>query len=226
MTGDAARAHREFIEIGLAEHDATGIEQFLRHGRFISRHEIIENMARRRRAHAFGAEQILDRNRNAVQRARFARRAARIGFLRLLQREFRGFGDKGVERGCAFSAPLTCASASSTALNFLASRAAERFGNGEIGQRSFDNFRHGEEIGGAGGRVGENILRFAAVIHDILAAAQILVIDVGQRFDVRDIDFVKLRDPVEDFVELARDLLLLLFGNLQPREMGDFSDGF
>ena len=48
------------------------------HGRFIGRHEILENSRARGRAHALGAEHVLHRDRNAFERPRLAAREARI----------------------------------------------------------------------------------------------------------------------------------------------------
>ena len=80
--GLVGRAHGEFVHVGLAQHHRAGVPQILGHGGFIRRHEIAQDLAAGRGAHALGAEQILDRQRQAFQRAaprlwpRCARRTA------------------------------------------------------------------------------------------------------------------------------------------------------
>ena len=127
--GLVGRAHGEFVHVGLAQHHRAGIPQILRHGGFIRRHEIAQDVAARRGAHALGAEQILDRQRQAFQRAALALRQPRIGRRRHLQRAFRRLGDEGVERPRAASTAATSAVVSSAEeifCAFSASRASAR----------------------------------------------------------------------------------------------------
>ena len=59
-------------------------------------------LAARRGAHALGAEQILDRQRQAFERAALAFRQPRVGSRGHRQRLFRRLGDEGVERARLF----------------------------------------------------------------------------------------------------------------------------
>ena len=64
----ARRAHRELVEIGLAEHDRAGSPQFFGHGQFVGRAKSVEDVRPCGRQHALGAIEVLDRDRDAVKR--------------------------------------------------------------------------------------------------------------------------------------------------------------
>src|ERR1700722_11687281 len=98
MAGRGRRPHREFVEIGLAEQHRAGGPQFFGDGRFVGRGEAVEDVGAGGGQHSFGAEQILDRDRDALERPRLAFRQPRVRGRRHFQRAIRGLGDKGVER--------------------------------------------------------------------------------------------------------------------------------
>ena len=54
------------------------------------------------------------------------------------------------------------------------------------------------------GRIGEHVIADAAVVDDVVAQAELLVDDRGQRLDPVCIDLAELLDPAEDIVELGR----------------------
>jgi hypothetical protein len=69
-----------------------------RHRRFIGRPEAVKDVRGGSGQHAFGAEQVLDRDRNAVERPqRGALRTPGIRFGRAFKRELRRLGDEGIE---------------------------------------------------------------------------------------------------------------------------------
>ena len=65
-----ARAHRELVHVGLAEHDHAGGLEPGRHGRVVRRPPALEDPAADRRRHALGAQHVLERERHAGERAR------------------------------------------------------------------------------------------------------------------------------------------------------------
>ena len=95
--GGVGGAHRELIQIGLAEEDGTIAQQIGRDRAFVRRHERFQNAAGRGGAYAGGAEQILDGQRNAGERAVVAARQRRIGGGGLGTRQVRGDSDEGVQ---------------------------------------------------------------------------------------------------------------------------------
>jgi hypothetical protein len=60
--------------------------------------ETVEDMAGRGGQHALGGEQVLDRQRNAIQQPRLALGAARIGSPGHIEGPVRRLGDHGVQR--------------------------------------------------------------------------------------------------------------------------------
>src|SRR3954466_1052713 len=70
--GLVRRAHGKLVIVDLAEHHGAVAPQVRRDGRLIGRYEIIEDPRARRGAHALGAEQILDAERNAFERTTLA----------------------------------------------------------------------------------------------------------------------------------------------------------
>ena len=95
---DVGRAHGELVQIGLAEQHRAGAPQVAAHGRFVGRHEVEEDARAGGGQHALGAEQVLDRERDAFQRPRLAPRDAPIRIRRHLERALGRLGDEGVER--------------------------------------------------------------------------------------------------------------------------------
>jgi hypothetical protein len=59
--------------------------------------EAVEDVGAGGRQHVFGAEQILDRERQAVERSRLALRAPGVRSLGHGERPLRGLGDEGVQ---------------------------------------------------------------------------------------------------------------------------------
>ena len=94
----ARRAHRELVEIGLAEHHRAGLPQFLGHGRFVGRVKPVEDVRPGGGQDALGAEQVLDRDRDAVERQRLAARQPFVGGIGHRQSALRRRGNIGVER--------------------------------------------------------------------------------------------------------------------------------
>jgi hypothetical protein len=92
------RAHREFVEVELAQHGRAVAPKVRRHGRFVGRHEAFQDVARRRRLDALGAIEVLDAERYALERPRVARGKAGVRRLRLGQGEIRRLDDEAVER--------------------------------------------------------------------------------------------------------------------------------
>ena len=92
------RPHGELVHVDLAEHDRARVPQVLRDGRFIRRNEVRQDAAAGRGAHALGAEQILDGERQAFERTGFAFRETRVGALRHGERAFGRLRDERVER--------------------------------------------------------------------------------------------------------------------------------
>ena len=70
--GLVRRAHRELIHVELAQHQRAIAPEIGGDRAFVSRREFAEDVGARRRAHAFGAEQILDPERRAFERAGLA----------------------------------------------------------------------------------------------------------------------------------------------------------
>ena len=96
--GLVRRAHGELVVVGLAEQHRAVAPELRGHGRLVGRHEIVEDVRARRGAHTFGAEHVLDRERNAFQRAGFACRDARVGGLGHRAGALRRLQHIGVER--------------------------------------------------------------------------------------------------------------------------------
>ena len=61
-------AHRELVLVGLAQQRRAGLGELLDHGRRVRRPVALEDPRARLARHAFGAEQVLDRQRHPAQR--------------------------------------------------------------------------------------------------------------------------------------------------------------
>ena len=72
VAGNIRRTHRELVEVGLSEQDRARPPEIGADGRFVGRDEILQDARARGRADARGAEQILDRERDALERAGLA----------------------------------------------------------------------------------------------------------------------------------------------------------
>ena len=98
--GLVRRAHGELVAVELAQHDGAGIPQVLRHRRLVGRREIVEDVGAGRGAHALGAVEVLDAQRQAFQRPRLALGQPRVARLGLRQRVLRRRQHVGIERAC------------------------------------------------------------------------------------------------------------------------------
>ena len=92
------RAHGELVAVELAQHHRARIPQVLRHGRLVGRRELVEDVGAGRGAHALGAVQVLDAERQAFERPRLALGEPRVAGLGLRQRDLRRRQHVGVER--------------------------------------------------------------------------------------------------------------------------------
>ena len=70
--GLVRRAHGELVHVELAEHHRAVVPEVPRDGGFVGRIEVAEDVRAGGRDHAFGAEQILDAERDALERAGLA----------------------------------------------------------------------------------------------------------------------------------------------------------
>ncbi len=96
--GLVGRAHGELIEVELAEHHGTIAPEIGRHRRFVMRLEALEDLGARRRLDALGAEQVLDAERDALQRAGLAGGDLRVRRVGHRQRAVGRFEEVGVQR--------------------------------------------------------------------------------------------------------------------------------
>ena len=74
-------------------------------------------------------------------------------------------------------------------------------------------------------RIGDDVIGDAAVGHLVLAHLHRHRRDRGHRLDALDIDLAELLDEGQDGVELAAEILDLVFGNRDPRQMRNAADG-
>ncbi len=106
--------------------------------------ESVENVRAGGRENAFGAEQILDGERDAIQRASVSRGPARIGRVGVFQRAFRRLHDESVKVARAFHRremrlrKLPCR-------EILRRQPVAGLGNGETSQ--FRHMRHSITLG-------------------------------------------------------------------------------
>ena len=92
------RSHREFVEVGLAEHRQTSGLDLVVHGRLVGRNPVLEHLRSRSGGHTFGDDEVLQRHRDACQGVEVLTGGALgVDGLRGLQGEFVGDGDEGVE---------------------------------------------------------------------------------------------------------------------------------
>ena len=91
------RAHGELVHVELAEHHRPVAPQIGRHGRFVGRLEAVEDVAASLRVHTCGGIEVLDADRQPLERAAFALGEARIARRGHLERLLRRRHDKGVE---------------------------------------------------------------------------------------------------------------------------------
>ena len=85
---------------GLADEDRAGLAKPADGDRVLARHLVGEDARAHRRPHAPGEQQILDRERHAVERAeRLARHHRRLGAAGRLTRLLGGHGDERVHPG-------------------------------------------------------------------------------------------------------------------------------
>ena len=195
------RAHGEFIEVGFAEHHRPTRLQLGGNRQFVRRHEAVENVRGGGRQDAPGAEQVLDRDRNAVERPGTfpARRRASASAART-RASLRRFGDKSIEVAVgghgieARVGQLDCGECLPTP----AARAPRRDRAGR-GSPSFHDLRHHEAIVDAARGIGEDGRRIAAIGHLVRAKRQEKGGDTGHRGDTLGINFAKLLDPARGF---------------------------
>ena len=95
--GDVGRAHGELVHVGLAQHERARVPEVGGDGGFVRRLEAVEYPGAGLAAHPAGAEEVLDRERDAFEQAPLASREARIGGIRVGARGIEGLGDEGVE---------------------------------------------------------------------------------------------------------------------------------
>ena len=105
VAGNVGRAHRKLVQVGLAEQDRARPPQVGRDGRFVRRHEAFQDPRARGRPDAAGAEQILDRERDALERPGLAAGQAPVGLGRHLERPLRGLGDERVQAARGLDRP-------------------------------------------------------------------------------------------------------------------------
>src|SRR6516165_5600622 len=72
----ARRAHRELVEVRLTEHDRAGLPQLVGHRRFVGWMKAVEDVRSCSGQNVLGAEEVLDRDRDAVERQRLPARNA------------------------------------------------------------------------------------------------------------------------------------------------------
>ena len=133
MRGLVRRAHREFVEIELAEHHRAVAPEIGSDGRLIGRHEAFEDMAARRGLHALGAIEILDAERNAFERPGLAPGDPRVGLAGHGERLLRRLDDKGIECSRLFDgADMSLREFDGG--TFLLAKGAARFGERQFGK--------------------------------------------------------------------------------------------
>src|SRR5690606_35114756 len=89
MRGLVGGAHGELVHVQLAEHDGTVVPEVPGDGRFVFRLEAVEDVTTGLGVHPFGREQVLDAERNALERAALAGAEALVGGLSHRDRLFR-----------------------------------------------------------------------------------------------------------------------------------------
>ena len=95
--GHVGRAHGELVEVGLAQADRTRLPELAADGRFVGRDEAVQDVRAGGGQHALGAEQVLDRQRHALEQAALAGGQPRVGRVGHGQRTLGRLGDEGVE---------------------------------------------------------------------------------------------------------------------------------
>ena len=105
VAGDVGRTHGELVQVGLADQDRARLPELARDGRFVGRDEAVQDVGAGGRPDARRAEQILDRERDAFERARLAAAEPAIGLGRHLERALRRLGDEGVQPACRLDRP-------------------------------------------------------------------------------------------------------------------------
>ena len=91
--GLVGRAHGELVHVELAEHHRARSQSWRGDRALVGRHEPLEDARRRLARHAFGAEQVLDPERDAAQIRRVARRQPRVRRAGLRPRALGRVGD-------------------------------------------------------------------------------------------------------------------------------------
>ena len=92
------RPHGKLVHVQLAEHDSPVIEQVAGHGGLIGRLEPVKDVRSRRGQHVLRAEQVLDAQRNAIERTRRSGSNALVAFRRCSACDLRCFGHEGIQR--------------------------------------------------------------------------------------------------------------------------------
>ena len=97
VRGFVRRAHGELVHVELAEHHRAVAPQIGRHGQFVGRLEAVEDVAAGLRVHAFGGVEVLDADRQPLERAALAPGEAGVAGRGHLERLLRRGHDEGVE---------------------------------------------------------------------------------------------------------------------------------
>lgn len=92
------------------------------------------------------------------------------------------------------------------------------------GGRLLDHLGHNEEVARALRRVTQDGCSIAAIGYHIVTLTQCHGMGTGHWSDAAYIDFVKLRDEIQDGTQLSSQLRLIDLVYFQAREGGDFGD--
>ena len=141
MAGRVGRPHRELVEIGFPEHDRAGLPQLLGNRRFVGRRETVEDVRGGGGRHVPGTEQILDRDRDAVERPALAAAEPRVGGSGHVERPLRGLGNERVERPRRLDR-RDMGFGQLARRERLRAQPGPRLGQGEVGQCEVGQSRH------------------------------------------------------------------------------------
>ena len=119
-----------------------------------------------------GAEQILDRQRNAGERSRGAGSQRRVGRFRLRQRHIRRFRNVGVEPRVQLGHRIDMRLRQLARRKIAPPQRVAPPRQSKNRKASFHHFRHGKKFSRTVRRVGQNPLRITAIRYGILAQPQ------------------------------------------------------
>ena len=212
----------------LPRQTAPGLPQLAAHGRLVGRAEAVQDVRAGGGRHALGAEQVLDRQRHALEQPALARPRAAPSAAAAIASARSGVSVMKAFRPRWRSIAATCAGASSAAENDACPQPVAGGRQGEPGEiASFDHLRHDEVAVMRLGRVARGCRRGRPPSRHRVRRASAARIGMTERKGSTPSVSTSPSCSIQPMIcdSSAGEPLLLLLRDLDSREHGDAGHG-